>query len=95
MDLTVAWVLWPFYDVRNQFGRVVRIRPVSAASVTMTRVVDGGSGLLAQTPYPITVPTPYRGTHRVDVQFAGGVVTFWMQPGERKRLFADGRTETF
>jgi len=80
---------------RNQFGRVVRIRPVSPPSVTMTRIVDGGSGLLSQTPYPITVPTPYSGTHRVDVQFAGGVVSFTMQPGERKRVFADGRTETF
>ena len=46
---------------RNQFGRVVRIRPDSAPGVTMTRVVDGGSGMLAQTPYPLTIPTPYRG----------------------------------
>jgi hypothetical protein len=60
----------------------------------MTRVVDGGSGLLAQTPYPITIPTPYRGTHRVDVQFGWGR-DLWMQPGQRKRVFADGRTEAF
>jgi hypothetical protein len=80
---------------RNQFGRVVHIHPVSQPSVTMTRIVDSGSGLLSQTPYPITVPTPYGGTHRVDVQFAGGVVSFSMQPGERTRVFADGRTEAF
>jgi hypothetical protein len=80
---------------RNQFGRVVHILPASLPDVTMTRVVDGGSGLLAQTPFPITVPTPYPGTHRVDVQFAGGVVSFWMQPGERKRQYADGRSEAF
>ena len=41
------------------------------------------------------LPTPYSGTHRVDVQFAVGVVSFSMQPGERKRVFADGRIEAF
>ena len=80
---------------RNQFGRVLRIRPGSAPGVTMTRVVDGGSGMLAQTPYPVTVPTPWPGTHQVDVRFAGGTVSFSMQPGERIRVYADGRTEAF
>ena len=80
---------------RNQFGRVAHIRPDSMPGVTMTRVVDGGSGLLSQTPYPITVPTPYAGTHRVDVRFAGAIVSFSMRPGERIRVFANGRTEKF
>lgn len=79
---------------RNQFGRVARIRP-QGAGATMTRVVDGGSGLLAQAPYALTVPTPYAGTHRVDVRFAAGTVTFSMQPGERVRVYADGRSEPF
>lgn len=80
---------------RNQFGRVARIRPDSAPGVTMTRVVDGGSGMLAQTPYPITVPTPHAGTHRVNVRFGSGTVSFSMLPGQRIRVYADGRTEAF
>ena len=80
---------------RNQFGRVVRIRPDSAQGVTMTRVVDGGSGMLAQTPYPLTVPTPYAGTHHVDVRFTGATYTFSMRPGERVRVFANGHTVRF
>ncbi len=80
---------------RNQFGRVVRIRPDNAPGVTMTRVVDGGSGMLAQTPYPLTVPTPYAGTHRVDVRFTGATFTFTMRPGERVRVFANGHTVRF
>ena len=80
---------------RNQFGRVARIRPDSMPGVTMTRVVDGGSGFLSQTPYTLTVPTPYAGTHRIDVRFAASTVSFAMQPGERIRVYADGRTESF
>ena len=77
---------------RNQFGRVVRIRPANAPGVTMTRVVDGGSGMLAQTPYPLTVPTPYAGTHSRRRTLRRRNVSFTMRPGERVRVFADGRT---
>ena len=80
---------------RNQFGRVLHIRPPNVPGVTMTRVVDGGSGMLAQSPYPITVPTPYGGLHHVDVRFAGTTVSFTMQPGQRMRVYADGRTQAF
>ena len=80
---------------RNQFGRVVHVRSGSVQSVTMTRVVDGGSGILAQTPYEITIPTPYAGVHRIDVRFAGAIVSFSMRPGERMRVFANGRIESF
>ena len=79
----------------NQFGRVARIQPDTAADVTMTRVVDGGSGFLSQTPYALTVPTPYPGTHHVEVRFAATTVMFTMQPEQRIRVYADGRTETF
>ena len=79
----------------NQAGRVVRIRPNSAGAVTMTRVVDGGSAILSQTPYALTVPTPCPGTHRVDVRFAGSTVTFAMQPGQRARVYSSGRVETY
>ena len=80
---------------KNQFGRVAHVRPASAPGVTMTRIVDGGSGMLSQNPYPLTIPTPYPGTHRVDVRFAGSTVSFSMQPGQRIRVYADGRTESF
>ena len=81
--------------MRNQFGRVARIRPGGSPGVTMTRIVDGGSGILAQTPYTLTIPTPWKGPHQVDVRFAGGTVSFSMHPGERIRVYADGRTEAF
>jgi len=80
---------------RNQFGRVVRVRPEHFPGVTLTRVVDGGSAMLAQGPYPLTIPTPYPGPHRVDVRFAGANVSFMMQPGSKVRVYASGRTETF
>ncbi len=80
---------------RNQFGRVVRIRPDHVPGVTLTRVVDGGSAMLAQGPYPLTIPTPYPGPHRVDVRFAGANVSFTMQPGTRVRVYANGHIETF
>lgn len=80
---------------RNQFGRVVRVRPDHAPGVTLTRVVDGGSAMLAQGPYPLTIPTPYPGPHRVDVRFAGANVSFVMQPGAKVRVYASGRIETF
>jgi hypothetical protein len=80
---------------RNQAGRVVHVRPDSAPGVTMTRVVDGGSGILSQTPYALTVPTPYPGLHRVDVRFAGSTVTFAMKPGARVRVYASGKVEPY
>jgi hypothetical protein len=79
----------------NQFGRVVRLRPDIAPGVTFTRVVDGGSGLLSQTPYPITLPTPYRGTHHVSVRFASGTVAFDAKPGQRIRVFENGQTQLY
>jgi hypothetical protein len=60
---------------QNQFGRMVQISPVSDPSVVFTRVVDGGSGYLSQTPYTINVGTPYFGPHTVKVYYAGGVVS--------------------
>ena len=61
----------------------------------MTRVVDGGSAILSQTPYALTVPTPYPGLHRVDVRFAGSTVTFAMKPGARVRVYANGKVEPY
>ena len=79
----------------NQFGRVVRVRPDAAAGVTYTRVVDGGSGLLAQTPYALTIPTMYSGTHQVSVRFAASTVTFSAVPGQRLRVYPDGKVRLY
>jgi hypothetical protein len=80
---------------RNQHGRMVRIRPRGAHRVRLTRLVDGGSGLMAQAPYRLLVPTPYAGPHRVTAFFGpeGGKarrVTFRMRPGEHAEVHADG-----
>jgi hypothetical protein len=79
----------------NQQGRVIKVRPATATSVNFTRVIDGGSGYMAQTQYPILVGTPYVGTHTVEVAFAPLtptsapiVVSFSMLPGQRARIYA-------
>ena len=79
----------------NHFGRVVQLKPELAPSVTFTRVVDGGSGLLSQRSYAITLPTTYRGTHHVSVRFASGTITFDAKPGQRIRVFENGQTQVY
>ena len=74
---------------------MVRVRPDHVPGVTITRVVDGGSAMLAQTPYTLTIPTPFAGTHRIDVRFAGANVSFAMQPGTRVRVYASGWIEPY
>jgi hypothetical protein len=78
---------------RNQHGRVVRVVPDDGSGRTFTRVVDGGSGYLSQTAYPVVVTTDYAATHRASVRFATGVVTFDALPRQRLRVYADGRVE--
>jgi hypothetical protein len=79
----------------NQYGRVARIRPRQAPTVTYTRVVDGGSGFLAMGQYALLVRTPYTGQFDVTVPFAGGARTFVVSADQRVRLFADGRQQTY
>jgi hypothetical protein len=76
---------------RNQHGRVVRISPVSRPAFFMTRVVDGGSGYLSQSQYPLLVGTPWNETHVVRVGYPGRTVQFNLRPGEKARVYADGR----
>src|SRR5262249_12731553 len=75
---------------RNQFGRVVKVSPLAQPGVTFTRVVDGGSGYMSQTQYPLLIGTPYPGRHQVQVFYAGKTVTFTMLPGHTAQVFADG-----
>ncbi len=76
---------------RNQYGRVAHVRPRAAPGVVYTRVVDGGSGFLAQGQYELVIGTPDTGQFDVTVRFAAAVRTFVGGAGERVRLFADGR----
>jgi hypothetical protein len=79
----------------NQYGRVAQVRPRQAPGVVYTRVVDGGSGFLAQNQYELLIGTPYTGQFDVTVRFAGAVRTFVVTAGQRVRLFADGRHEIY
>ena len=76
---------------QNQQGRVVHI---SEGGVTMTRVVDGGSGYMAQNQYPLLVGTDYAGAQTVSVTYApavpGGppqIVTFSIMPGQNANVY--------
>jgi hypothetical protein len=87
----------------NQYGRVIQVFPpwTRRTRQIYTRVVDGGSGYLAQNQYPILVGTPYAGTHHVKVYYApltpctyGGppcqatVLEFAIQPGQHAHTYA-------
>ncbi|MDO8444901.1 MAG: VCBS repeat-containing protein [Deltaproteobacteria bacterium] len=80
---------------RNQQGRVVKIIPQRDGNVTFTRVIESGSGYMAQNQYELLVGTPYTESHSVQVFFPGSVVEFIINPGERKRVFQDGRIESY
>jgi len=84
----------------NQFGRVIQVSPPGTSRI-FTRVVDSGSGYLAQNQYPILVGTPFTGPHTAKVYFApltpcayGGppcqpaVLTFAISPGQRAEAYA-------
>lgn len=84
----------------NQFGRVIQVFPPGTTRI-FTRVVDGGSGYLAQNQYPILVGTPFTGAHTVKVYYApltqcayGGppckpvILTFSIEPGQHALTYA-------
>jgi hypothetical protein len=75
---------------QNQHGRVVRAWPVSRPGFVMTRVVDGGSGYMAQNQYALLFATPNAEPHSVSVRYAAGVVTFQIRPGQSARVFPNG-----
>jgi hypothetical protein len=79
----------------NQYGRVAQVRPRQAPGVVYTRVVDGGSGFLAQHQYELLIGTPYEGQFDVTVRFADATRTFVVSAGQRVRLFADGRQQVY
>ncbi len=75
---------------KNQQGRVVKVTPQHHTDVIFTRVVDSGSGYMAQNQYDLLVGTPYPVSHAVQVYFSTGIVEFTMNPGERKRVYPNG-----
>ena len=84
----------------NQYGRVIQVFPPGTSQI-YTRVVDSGSGYVAQNQYPILVGTPFTGSHTVKVYFAplagcayGGppcapaVLSFSIMPGQHATAYA-------
>jgi hypothetical protein len=84
----------------NQYGRVIQVFPPGTRQI-YTRVVDSGSGYLAQNQYPILVGTPFSGAHTVKVYYApltqclyGGppckpaILQFSIQPGQHATTYA-------
>ncbi|MBS0150368.1 MAG: VCBS repeat-containing protein [Nitrospira sp.] len=75
---------------KNQQGRVVKITPQHHTNITFTRIVDSGSGFMAQNQYDLLVGTPYPEAHTAKVYFHTGMVQFVINPGERKRVYPNG-----
>lgn len=75
---------------KNQQGRVLKVTPQNHTDIVFTRIVDSGSGFMAQNQYDLLVGTPYQETHTVTVYFRTGMVQFAMNPGERKRVHPNG-----
>ena len=78
----------------NQAGRVVHVTPNVRPSVTMTQVVDGGSGYMANGPYDLSFATPYPGSYTISVRFAGAAYTTTARAGDHVTLYANGTVTT-
>ncbi len=76
---------------RNQQGRIVKIVPAGAPGRTLTRVVDGGSGLRSQGDYDLLVGAPWPGEYEVSVRFSNGWYTTTVEQGDQVTIYADGR----
>lgn len=75
---------------QNQQGRVVRLTPDARPSVTMTQVVDSGSGYMSNGPYDLTFATPYPGAYTVSVRFADAIYTTIARSGDHVTMYANG-----
>jgi hypothetical protein len=56
----------------------------------MTKVVDGGSGYMANSPYELTFATPYFGAYTISVRFADATYTAVARNGDHVTMYADG-----
>ncbi len=75
---------------RNQQGRVVLMRPLAGPDKTLVRVVDSGSGLMAQNGYDLLVAAPWAGNYEVSVRFAHGWVRTTATAGDALTISASG-----
>ncbi len=77
----------------NQQGRVVRVTPMLSPNITMTRVVESGSGYMAQRGYDLIVAAPWLGNYEISVRFADRWITARARSGDILTIYADGRSE--
>jgi hypothetical protein len=75
---------------QNQQGRVVRVTPDARPTVTMTQVVDSGSGYMSNGPYDLTFAAPYFGAYTVSVRFADAIYTTIARSGDHVTMCANG-----
>ncbi len=68
----------------------MRLRPAAGPDVTMLRMVESGSGYLAQNGYDLLVAAPWPGVYDVEVRFADGWVRTTARPGDALTIRADG-----
>lgn len=76
---------------RNQQGRIVKIRPSGFSGLTITRVIESGSGLRSQGSYDLLVGDPWPGNYEIAVRFRDGWFTTTAQPGAQLTIYEDGR----
>jgi len=77
----------------NQQGRLVRVTPLEAPDYKMTRVVESGSGYMAQGGYDLILGAPWHGDYEISVRFADGWITTLATQGSSIVLYEDGRSE--
>lgn len=76
----------------NQHGRVVHIKNNMTRRV-ITRVVDGGSGFLANSPYVMTIPLPsHEAIYKITVGFSDRIVSFTSKGGSY-RVYGSGKVD--
>jgi hypothetical protein len=78
---------------RNQQGRVVRITPVGAPNRTLLRVVESGSGYMAQNGYDLLVAAPWPGAYEIAGRVASGWVRTTAHPGAVLTIRTDGTVQ--
>lgn len=79
---------------RNQQGRVVHIKPLAADGKLFARVVESGSGYLAQGGYDLKVGAAYPGEYEIAVFQDGRIVRTTTTQGQDITIFADGRVSS-
>jgi hypothetical protein len=79
--------------IRNQHGRKIIASTGASQQEQKVYVVDGGSGYLNQKPYAVYVSAPKGDKYMIEAHFRTGVVQTSAQPGERIRIYENGKIE--